>query len=110
MKLLTTMVLSAAMLFAVPASATVTDNDCEMIESLARTTMKARQAGVPVATVMRLIAKQDADEEFRRVMRTMALMAYESPRYTTLLYQTNAENDFADLWAVACYREKGELK
>lgn len=69
---------------------------CPTLGELARNTMSARQAGVPMSKIMG-IAQGNAIAE--RIARD----AFQQPRFSSDEYQTKAKEDFQAKWESICY-------
>ncbi len=92
---------AAAVLFAAPAFA---DNlkRCEAIGNIAKYVMEQRQANVPMQDLLKH-ARQRAPQGYS-FFQTVAVRAYERPRYRTEEYQKNAITDFQNLYFNACMK------
>ena len=75
--------------------------DCEGIGELAATVMKARQRGVPISKMMG-IATSEAGE-VNGGLKSMILMAYKRPRYSSDRIQKSEIEDFRNQFELACY-------
>ena len=77
-----------------------TDGLCGMVAMLAETSMRARQEGVALGTILETV-------ETLPIGREIVLMAYERPRYNTPSVQRAEIADFRDQWHVECLRSAG---
>lgn len=95
----------------VPAANAANDICAKEAES-ARQTMTARQAGVPIEDMMGIADKVENEsckgqdegcKTFAKFLRTVVMLAYAKPRYSTAIYQQHAISDFANDIAEQCY-------
>lgn len=75
---------------------------CEDRADLAREVMASRQAGVPIADVIRLAKESNA---YTKATRDLILRAYEAPRYQTEEHQQREITEFENAAYVACARK-----
>lgn len=71
---------------------------CVAWENIARAAMTARQAGVPLQTMLTLVSDETAISIFR--------LAYNSPRHTDDAEQQSAINDFAGVVVSQCVKNR----
>ena len=92
-------ILLAATLMSLSLSSQAVEINCEQIETTARTIMNARQAGVPLKSVIKII---DSNE----VMKQIVIQAYDSSKYETDSYKKSAVEKFANEYYVSCLKLK----
>lgn len=91
--MLKTIAIATSILVATPLAAE-TDH-CEKLGEVAATIMKARQSGLPLSTVMGIMEND--------LGKTIALDAYEQPRYRVEENQLRAIEDFRNEVERLCY-------
>ena len=69
---------------------------CTALGVLAQQAMLARQAGVPMSTLLGMVRSEPAG--FAEVARSIVIAAYETPRFSTPTVQRRAAEDHRD-WA-----------
>lgn len=84
--------------------------DCQIVESLARTMMKARQSGMPAVELLKVIEQQKETPQVKTAMKNLMVEAYKQPRFSVEEYQQNAINDFANEWFVMCLQNEESNK
>jgi hypothetical protein len=92
-------ILLAATLISLSLTSQAAKISCEQIEVTARTIMDARQAGVPLKSVMKIVKDSDA-------MKQVAIQAYDSSKYETDSYKKSAVEKFANKYYVSCLKLK----
>lgn len=102
---ITAAVLSACVAQPVVAAPASEKDLCNSIESLARQVMRARQAGVPLSAVL---SAGDPDNPAKEMVRSMAMIAYGGPRYSTEEYKQREIDEFANKFAHMCYNRKSK--
>lgn len=80
-----------------PPNGKASSSTCIKFEELATKIMRDRQAGTPVGQVL---ARTGGDDLLRKVV----LEAYDTPRFGSDKYQQRAITEFANKWAVECYK------
>ena len=77
---------------------------CLKVSSMAGTTMEARQGGVPMDVVVKLLS--DDDVGFTPTMQKAALNiivdAYDYPKMSVEANQVEAKTEFAAKWLIKC--------
>lgn len=81
------------------SSSELTAESCVKVENSATLVMKMRQAGVPMATLMR-----EFTGESDGVVRKMITNAYATPRYSSDSFIDRSVSDFSSRYALECYR------
>lgn len=77
---------------------------CEMIAKISAQFMELRQLGASLPEVLKTV-------EGDNLLTSIALQAYEEPRYASEEYQQKAIQDFSNLWFLGCYKAtKGKTK
>jgi len=79
------------------------EEKCAVISNLAYVIMEARQNGAPMQKIMEKVVGT-------KIYERMVFEAYETPRFNTEEYQTDAENDFRDRWYLLCSKNLSEGK
>ena len=74
---------------------------CSAIGSLAETTMRNRQLGVPMEAMIR----PNADSFIEKFDQEIVIMAYERPRYSTEKMRTRSVEDFRDTIYLECVKK-----
>ena len=92
-------ILLAATLISLSLTSQASEISCEQIEVTARTIMDARQAGVPLKSVMKIVKDNDA-------MKQIVIQAYDSSKYETDSYKKSAVEKFANKYYVSCLKLK----
>lgn len=93
----------AALAFAQPVSAQNNNPEfCTNIEGMARSVMKARQSNVSMTKIMKIMADHFPDDN--GLMRKIVIQAYEKPLYSTAEYQEREIDEYANHWAMLCYK------
>lgn len=85
--------------FALPAKASEV---CEARAELAKQIMLSRQAGVPITDLLESMRKVGTVD---KATETLALSAYEAPRYQTKEHQQREVTEFQNAAYVACARK-----
>lgn len=99
--------IAVAILCALTFSQTVQASTmCEAVSSLARSTMNARQAGVPMADIYE--NGQDESAAVEGVRKSLIRIAYDRPRFSTERYKVEAAEDFASEVFRRCVLARGE--
>lgn len=75
---------------------------CDAVAKSARTLMKARQAGVPLATVMKPL--EGRSPGVREAMTEMVIAAYDQPRFNSPEFVQRSIDDFANDQHLACLK------
>ncbi len=76
------------------------ENLCERVEEIAGLIMKGRQNGVPLSSIL----SSSVDENLYPLLRTLAIGAYESPRFFTPDAQERAIMDFRNSTYLECIK------
>ena len=92
-------ILLAVTLMSLLLTSQASEISCEQIEITARTIMEARQAGVPLKSVMKVVKTSDA-------MKQVVIQAYDSSKYETDSYKKSAVEKFANKYYVSCLKLK----
>jgi len=79
--------------------------DCAEFSRMAEALMRSHQSGVPMTETIEVFDYIE-DEAALKAIKTMIIMAYEKPRYSTEKMQQREIADFRDKFAAACYRRK----
>jgi translation initiation factor 2B subunit (eIF-2B alpha/beta/delta family) len=99
----TAIIAIAALAFAQPVLAQNKDPEfCTNIEAVARSVMKARQSNVSMTKVMKIVADHFPNDN--GLMRKIVIQAYEKPLYSTAEYQEREAEEYANHWAMLCYK------
>ena len=80
-------------------SATQSENDktCSRIYDIAKTTMGARQMGVPMPTMIKTANNNP-------YVRKIVIAAYDKPKFSSQSYIDNEVSEFADFWYSDCVK------
>jgi hypothetical protein len=92
-------ILLVATLMSLSLSSQAVEISCEQIETTARTIMDARQAGVPLKSIIKIINDNE-------VMKQIVIQAYDSSKYETDSYKKSAVEKFANEYYVSCLKLK----
>lgn len=79
-----------------PAISQVTET-CKQVEESASVTMQARQSGIPLSRVLEIAADSE-------MLKTIAIDAYNTPKFATESYKVNAISEFTNKWLLACLK------
>jgi hypothetical protein len=96
----------AALVLSVSAPAAYASSVCEAVSSLARSTMNARQAGVPMSEIYENGVEES--QSVSQVRKSLILIAYEKPKFSTERYKTEAAEEFASDVFRRCVVARGE--
>jgi hypothetical protein len=83
-------------------------SDCEQMDSMAESVMKARQTGVPMATIYKITVT--GDDYTSRIFKMLIEGAYKESRFSTEKYQEKAVVDYRNLIFLACTQNNDEKK
>ena len=72
---------------------------CDELSELAGTVMSARQNGVDMSVIMKIMVKDDSADV---IGKEMTIKAYEVPRYSVEENKAREVKDFANNWYLAC--------
>ena len=97
-----TIIILTAALLATSAHAIDYEKFCERHGKMAETTMRTRQAGVPLSEVLKLVESP--------VYKRMIIAAYKEPRMHTEDFQKRATDDFRIAQEVSCHEMAEEHK
>jgi len=75
---------------------------CESLAGLAETTMKLRQAGVPLTKVL-----ATHDENTPEIVRRLDIMAYDSPMWSSAKMKHQAATEFSNKVYLMCFKKVG---
>lgn len=111
MKTLKAIIAIAAITFSVPVNANITtpyapherERFCPAIENLATQIMLARQAGVPMGTMMQTANRMDG--RVKQLNIALIMKAFEGPQYSTKEFQRRAATEFASASMLKCYKD-----
>lgn len=78
------------------AETEATTDTCKILGDLAETIMDRRQEGVALSRLMTI-----TDEDF---IKSIILLAYDQPRYSSPEYQRDASRDFRNAIETGCYQ------
>ena len=87
----------------ITTTSTASALDCNQFATLAEHVMRSHQSGVPLTSVMSNFEENVSSAAARKVLKKMAVLAYEQPRYSTDKFQRKAIAEFRDDFATACY-------
>ena len=79
---------------------------CEVISSLAESTMVMRQSGVPASEAYK--ASADTPEAVRRLFQEMVMQAYSRPAWNSDGAQRKEISEFSSEWFLVCLNAVGE--
>lgn len=91
--------LALALIVALPVQSE--EIDCDLYTEAARATMQARQAGVPMETMMK---HANTGKTNQNLLRSFVLNAYDKPLYHTEASKQTSINEFAAEFMGSCYR------
>ena len=74
---------------------------CSAVYDFATLVMDKRQAGVSLVTMMR-VAPAGAS-----TLKSIVMAAYDTPQFSGEEYRKKAAEEFANKWALKCYKERG---
>jgi len=83
------------------------DTFCSSISTLATSIMRSRQNGLPLTTLMDVVALKSKEAMTGDMARRMILQAYDQPRFSTDSYKARAVIDFANEAALECHQTFG---
>ena len=86
-----------------PAVADPHDENCAVVAVVAESTMKARQTGVSLGQMLKILSDNGDIELFR----TITLAAYDRPRMSVSKNQERMISDFRDEWHLLCLQAGG---
>ena len=72
---------------------------CQSYSTYAEIVMENRQLGVDMASAYELVKDE-------KLLSTILMSAYDSPRYSTQVVKDNAISDFKNKWFLACIQSK----
>ena len=72
---------------------------CQSYSTYAETVMEGRQLGVDMASAYEMVKDE-------KLLSTILMSAYDSPRYSTQVVKDNAISDFKNKWFLACIQSK----
>lgn len=106
-----TLMLAAAALSLTPIPVLAQDDDtstadtiCPSLESLAVTVMKAKQLGVKMSDLMKVLNDPNTTR-VAPIIRAMILDAYGEPNYSTEEFKATQRHEFSQRMVRACYEE-----
>jgi len=101
MKLLTTLTASAMLVACAPAMAdeSAKKQVCYQRADAAATFMTARQVGRPLRELLEVLEKSDMED-----LNSVAIEAFQQPRYSSSEYREDAITDFANKKLVECLK------
>ncbi len=82
-------------------------SECERIDAIAESVMKARQRGVPMAKMYKTV---EGDDYTNKLFKLLIDEAYKVNRYGTEEYQEKAVTDFRDIYFRACLSNQNDRK
>ena len=68
---------------------------CQSYSTYAETVMESRQLGVDMASAYEMVKDE-------KILSTILMSAYDSPRYSTQDFKDNAISDFKNKWFLYC--------
>lgn len=77
---------------------------CEGVHTMASSVMELRQLGAAMPKVMTVLSLEGLGENENKILKSMIISAYESPKFSGEKYQENAIEEFANEWALKCYK------
>lgn len=92
-------------LLTVPATAAIADERdevCAKFSDDAHKIMMARQTGMSLQEVIRIVVDATPSQSSKDLVRSVIINAYKSPRYLSEDLQDRAARDFADRYHVYC--------
>lgn len=87
---------------AAPAIAGPDIDDCISIAESAGVVMEIRQEGLLTLGDVLTHLQNETDPGGVGIIREMALQAYDSPRFNSAEYKSEAIAEFANTWLIAC--------
>ncbi len=75
--------------------------NCKAMEGIGSSIMKARQSGTPMSKSIE-IADKAGDPALKKLIESLVIEAYDSPRYSTAGMQGRAQEDFANSVYLRC--------
>ena len=78
---------------------------CAGIQSLAETIMATRQKGTSISTIMKIVKNIATNKKQEEILVEMVIDAYDKPQYSGEEYRKKTTNEFANKWALECYKE-----
>lgn len=93
------LILAALFLPALALAEKPTFEVCQSYSTYAETVMESRQLGVDMASAYEMVKDE-------KILSTILMSAYDSPRYSTQDFKDNAISDFKNKWFLACIQSK----
>jgi len=84
------------------ASAETKDETCKAVDEFALSVMTNRQNGVPMSSMYSVVAKIEAPEPVKNLMKIIIDEAYKLPRFETEEYQNKAITDIRNTMFLSC--------
>jgi len=93
-----------AMLVLIPIIGNAENKNCNSMAEFAKTIMQLRQGGAPINEVMNFIESAEDKPEVYKVMKSITIMAYDTPRYSTPSIKEKTINEFYNTIYVNCIK------
>ena len=84
------------------------EQNCEVIKSLAESTMTARQKEADMLKVLALVDAVQFEPAMNAIAKDIVIDAYEQPGWASERRRNNAVKEFANKWALACVKSLRE--
>lgn len=85
-------------------SSTQKQGFCADIEALAKDVMMMRQDGISMSAQIQIADGMSDADQLKAMYREIVMHAYDAPQYKSKANQEKLANEFANQYALACYR------
>lgn len=96
----------AAPTYAQVAESSIDDSGCRFAMDLSEVVMKGRQLGVPITEPVDNFVGALEDKAEKDMVMKLILDAYDEPKYSTVEYQQEAVDEFANRYYLACMQSE----
>lgn len=94
-------------MYAQASESDIDDSVCRSVMELSKTVMEGRQVGVPVTDTMDVFVNDsDIDAKHKTLMMDIIIRAYDAPKYSTVEYQKEAADEFANSYYLDCMKSR----
>ena len=76
---------------------------CKLASETAELIMKKRQEGIPMSKAMDVFKAED-NTGLNKIMQGIVIEAYESPRYSSMSYKIQAQEELRDKTYLSCIK------
>lgn len=81
------------------------EDSCAPVAMLAESVMSGRQHGVAMRDMVDLINKGDGGSSFKEAAKSMIILAYETPIFSSEEYQKKSISEFQNQFYLACMKK-----